>query len=728
MRLRSTSKAIAFGMTIVFLLTALRWLDFTIIQSLRDLAFDQSQRLAPRIYEPAPLRIIDIDQRSLKKLGQWPWPRTQMAEMLSRLGQLGAAVVAFDVLFAEADRMSPKNIMAQQDGYDPSTAAGLQDNDAIFAAQIASQPVVLGFSATAETGTMPKVKAGFAFTGESPLLAPPLLTGAIVPLPALEEAAAGVGDISMNPIGNSTVVRGIPLFFSDGKQLYPSFTMEVLRVAQGASTYIIANAPEREGSISMVRVGNYEVPTTAAGELKIYTSPERPDRYISASALMSDNYAGLRPLIEGHIVLVGTSAAGLLDIRATTLGQNVPGVSLHGQAIEQILTNRFLNRPDWADGLEVVGVAVLGLIVVLLTALVSPWVAVTTGSAVSGAALLASWTAFREQGLLIDPTFPVATAFLTQLAVMSFRFLTTDQERRLIRKAFSQYVSPSVLARAENQPEALLLGGVDREITVMFMDVRDFTTISEGQKPTELVSFLNKLLGDLSNHVMATEGTLDKFIGDSIMAFWNAPVDVAGHTQKAARCALAMRATLRELNNQDAFGLGRPIAIGIGINTGIACVGNMGAENRFNYSAVGDVVNTAARIESTSKDAGFDILVSATAAEKLQDFALLDIGAHALKGKAEHARLFLLLGDAKLAQSPEFQDLRETHENLVAALPSAPAEAAEELCAETIKLANRVLPQELEKFYAKLPGNYGTQHVRPDPVAAGRPLDSAVDR
>jgi adenylate cyclase len=400
-------------------------------------------------------------------------------------------------------------------------------------------------------------------------------------------------------------------------------------------------------------------------------------------------------------VLVGTSSAGLLDIRTTTLGQNVPGVSLHAQAIEQILTKNFLTRPDWADGLEIIAVALLGLAVVLLTALVSPWIAVTTGTAVSLAALLASWLAFRNGGLLIDPTYPVATALLSQFAVMGFRFLTTDQERRHIRKAFSQHVSPAVLARAETQPEAMLLGGVDREITLMFMDIRDFTTISEGMPPTDLVSFLNKLLSGLSRHVMASEGTLDKFIGDSIMAFWNAPVDVANHTAKAARCALAMRDTLREMNDGNAFGLGRPVSIGIGINTGIACVGNMGAESRFNYSAVGDAVNTTARIEAATKELAFDILVSALAAEQLKDFALLDAGSYALKGKSERVRMFLLLGDAILARTPEFQELHKVHAKLLKALPGASVGKAKTLRAEAVKAANSIKP-DLQKFYSRL--------------------------
>ena len=701
MRLRSALKAILVGLAIVALLTELRWADFATLRSVREFAFDQFQRLAPRAYEPAPVRIIDIDERTLKTLGQWPWPRTLVAELSSRLNELGAAVVAFDVLFAEPDRLSPKNIMAQQEGVDPAIVAGLHDNDAVLAAQFAQQPIVLGFATNVDSKVMPKVKAGFAYTGESPLLAPPPLAGATPPLPALEDAAAGIGDISMNAAADSTVVRTISLFRSDGKQLYPSLVMEALRVAQGASTYIIANAPEREGSIAMVRVGDIEVPTTSTGELQIYTSPERADRYVSASEVLSGDAAKLQPLIEGHIVLVGTSSAGLLDIRTTTLGQNVPGVSLHAQAIEQILTKNFLTRPDWADGLEIIAVALLGLAVVLLTALVSPWIAVTTGTAVSLAALLASWLAFRNGGLLIDPTYPVATALLSQFAVMGFRFLTTDQERRHIRKAFGQHVSPAVLARAENQPEAMLLGGVDREITLMFLDIRDFTTISEGMPPTVLVSFLNKLLSGLSRHVMATEGTLDKFIGDSIMAFWNAPVDVANHPAKAAHCALAMRETLREMNDADAFGLGRPVSIGIGINTGIACVGNMGAENRFNYSAVGDAVNTAARIEAASKELAFDILVSAFAAEQLKDFALLDAGSYALKGKSERVRLFLLMGDAKLAQTPEFQKLHEVHAKLLKALPGAPAGNAKTLRAEAIKAAISIKP-DLKKFYDRL--------------------------
>ena len=694
LRIRSVHATIGFGLAIVAALTFLRWTDPIALRDIRDSTFDQYQRLSPRPNEAVPVRIVDIDEKSLKELGQWPWPRTLVAKLLARLGELGAAVVAFDVLFSEPDRMSPKNILAAAPNIDAKLLADLPDNDQIFAAEIARQSVVLGFAAAPNGQDKPGVKAGFAFTGESPLQAPPHLVSATVPLPILAEPADGLGDISMNPEQRTGVVRAIPLFFSDGAQLYPSLTLEALRVAQGASTYILANAPERPNSIGVVKVGAYEIPTTATGALWMYMNPERADRYISASDILTAPAEKLAPLIAGQIVFIGTSAAGLLDIRATPLGKNVPGVSIHAQAVEQILTGRFLSRPDWADGLEVLSVALLGVMVVMLITFLPPWIAVIAGSVVAGGVVLVSWVVFRQAGILLDPVFAVGTALITQFGAIGFRFLVTDSERRRIRRAFGQYVSPSVLARAENQPDGLSLGGIDREVTLMFMDVRNFTTISEGMAPTDLVRFLNKLLSGLSRHVMETEGTLDKFIGDSIMAFWNAPVDVAQHTEKAARCALAMRQTLREMNDSNAFGMDQPIAFGVGLNTGIACVGNMGAESRFNYSAVGDAVNTAARIESASKDIGFDLLISETSARQLPKFALLDAGSHALKGKSEHLRLFLLVGDENLASTAAFQDLRAAHDRLL-------GDPGEPLLAEAITFANAVMP-ELEKFYRKL--------------------------
>ena len=687
-----------FSLLVVAALTFVRWADPGPLRELRYAAFDQFQRLAPREYQPVPVRIVDIDERSLRELGQWPWPRDQIAAIIARLNDYGAAAVAFDILFSQPDRLSPRTVMEHVTGIDAATASRMPDNDELFARQIASQPTVLAIAAVRDGNKVPPPKAGFAYVGENPLPAAMPINAAVVPLPILVEAAQGLGDISMYSDQENTIVRTIPLFLNDGTQLVPSLMMEALRVAQGASTYVVESTPEQPVAMTAAKVGDFEIPTTKTGGFWLYLSEEQRERYVSASDILTAAPDQIRPLIEGNIVFIGTSAAGLLDIRATPLGQNVPGVSLHAQALEQILTGKFLERPDWAEGLEVTMVAAVGVLVAVMVAMFSPSIAILAGLLVSGAFLGLSWYAFRTWGFLIDPVAPILASILAQLATIGFRLLITDRERRHIRRAFGNYVSPAVLARAENQPGALRLGGDDREITMMFMDVREFTTISEGLSSTALVAFLNKLLTGLSRHVIDSEGTLDKFIGDSIMAFWNAPVDVEEHPARAARCALKMRESLREMNDTGVLGIDRKVAIGIGINTGIACVGEIGAENRFNYSAIGDSVNTTARIESMCKEVGFDILVSGATAERLADFALLEAGARSLKGKSTKIALHLLIGDERVAGSNDFLQLKAAHGEFVTALAQENPARIAETASIALKASAKVMPG-LEDHY-----------------------------
>ncbi|MDK1373298.1 MULTISPECIES: adenylate/guanylate cyclase domain-containing protein [unclassified Sinorhizobium] len=671
---RAQQVGVIIGLAIVAALTMLRASDPPLLRLARNLTFDEYQRIKPRTFENMPVRIVDIDEASLRELGQWPWPRDRIAALVDRLSEMGASAIAFDILFAEPDRLSPRNVVRDVGGIDPSLLRQLPDNDEIFAQAIADRPVVLGFGISNEGTYRPPVKAGFAFTGESPLGAPPRLEAATPLRPQLEAKAAGLGHISLNPGATSTVVRAVPLFLSDGEQFYPNLALEALRVAQGASTYVLAAAPDVADTLTDAKIGDFIIPVTAAGELWLYVSPDHAERYVSARHVLAPGGAPpeVRAAIEGSIVFVGTSAAGLQDIRTTALGQNVPGVSLHAQTVEQILSGHFLSRPDWADGLEILSIAAAGTLLVVLTTFVSPAVALACGLAITALALIASWLAFLYGGLLFDPLAPIVSASVTHFAATAFRFLVTDRERRAVRRAFGQYLSPSLLYRIEHTRDALRLGGDDRELTVMFVDVRNFTEISEQMAPTAVVGFLNTLLDALSRHVIANEGTLDKFIGDSIMAFWNAPVDVADHAGKAVRAALGMRETLLRLNADDAFGFGKEqnIAIGVGIHTGIACVGNMGAEAHFNYSAVGDTVNIAARIESSCKDVHFDILVSEETAQALPGHALLEAGMLALKGKSTRTKLFAVVGDEKLGASAEFAELRCLHLKLIDALRS----------------------------------------------------------
>ncbi|RUM96325.1 adenylate/guanylate cyclase domain-containing protein [Pseudaminobacter arsenicus] len=701
---RAQQIGVVIGLVVVAALTWLRANDPEPLKIAREATFDQYQRWAPRAFEPMPVRVVDIDEASLRQFGQWPWPRDRLAALVDALAQMGASSIAFDILFAEPDRLSPRNVVRNVAGIDPGLLRQLPDNDELFAGSIVGNPVVLGFGLSNQGTHKPQVKAGFAFTGESPLAAPPHMRAATPLRPQLEANAAGIGHISLNPRKSSAVVRSVPLLVSDGEQLYPSLALEALRVAQGASTYLVLGAPNTPGTITAVKIGDFVVPTTAAGELWLYVSRDRAERYVSASDILAPGgpSAAVKAAIEDSIVFIGTSAAGLQDIRTTALGQNVPGVSLHAQIVEQILSGRFLSRPDWADGLEILSVAILSGLLVVLTIFVSPAIALAAGLLLTVCALVASWLAFSVEGLLFDPLAPLAAGTVTHFAATSFRFLVTDRERREIRRAFGQYLSPTLLYRIEHTRNALRLGGDDRELTVMFVDVRNFTTMSERLSPTALVGFLNTLLDALSRHVIANEGTLDKFIGDSIMAFWNAPLDVPDHCAKAVRAALAMRETLAELNARDAFGFGpeHKIAIGIGIHTGLACVGNMGAETRFNYSAVGDTVNVTARIESACKEVGFDILVSADAAKALTGHALLDAGALALRGKSDRTNVCAVIGDGQVAAFQEFAELQAIHARLVEALRSR--SAASRKLASAAKFTAARLPVQLHEFYDRI--------------------------
>ncbi|OCP36313.1 CHASE2 domain-containing protein [Ensifer sp. LC163] len=701
---RAQPLGVVIGLAIVLVLTLLRASDPQLLRQARDVTFDEYQRLSPRAYEAMPVKVVDIDEASLRAFGQWPWPRDRLAKLTDRLAEMGASAIAFDILFAEPDRLSPRSVLRDVPELDQSLLERLPDNDEIFATSIVEKPVVLGFGLTNDGSYLPPVKAGFAFTGESPIGAPPRIRAATPLRPQLESNAAGLGHISLNPGGSSAVVRAAPLFLSDGQQLYPSLAMEALRVAQGASTYVLAGAPDLPDTLTAAKIGDFVVPLTASGELWLYVSPDTTERYVSARRILEDDDISpdVSAAIAGSIVFIGTSAAGLQDVRTTALGQNVPGVSLHAQIVEQILSGRYLSRPDWANGLEILVIAIAGCLLVLLTTFVSPVMALACGLAITALGLVASWVAFSYAGLLFDPLAPILAASITHFSATAFRFLVTDRERREVRQAFGRYLSPSLLYRIEHNRNALRLGGDDRELTVMFVDVRNFTEISERMAPTDVVAFLNTLLDALSRHVIANEGTLDKFIGDSIMAFWNAPVDVANHPRKALRAALGMRETLARLNADDAFGFGaaQDIGIGIGIHTGIACVGNMGAETRFNYSAVGDTVNIAARIEAACKEVSFDVLVSEATAQALPGCALLEAGALGLKGKTTRTRLFAVVGDEGVASSPDFGELQRLHSRLVENL-RARASTSRSL-ANAAKLKAAAITPGLVPFYGRI--------------------------
>ena len=668
------------------------------VEQIQHKAFDAFQRAKPRPYEPVPVRIIDIDDESLRRLGQWPWPRTQVAQLVRRLSDLGAAVVAFDAVFAEPDRTSPSRVAELW----PKSAetenlrrqlTRLPDHDRVLAQAISQAAVVLGFALVAEPNdVVPAVKAPFSYGGDGPLLYLDDFRGAVTDLPALEEAAAGNGCFSFLPELDG-MARRAPLIFRRGQTLLPALSAEVLRVAQGASNYAVkSSGASGEGGygqhtgISKIKIGRYVIPTDSKGRVWVYFTEDAPERTVSAWRVFNKGFD--KSIIEGGMVFVGTSAAGLKDMRATPLNPALPGVEMHANVVEQVLLGRFLQRPDWATGAELIYMVLLGcLLLVLLPRLGAAWCALVGGAGMA-AAVGFSWRMFADRGLLIDPVFPCLTILVVYMSSSLINYLKSETERRQVRNAFSRYMHPKLVAELAKHPEKLRLGGETRDMTILFCDIRGFTTISEQFDAHGLTQMINKFLTPMTGIIMDRSGYIDKYIGDCIMAFWNAPLDDPEHARNACQAALAMHQRLAELEGvwkAEAAAEGRkfvPIHIGVGLNTGLCCVGNMGSDQRFNYSVLGDDVNLASRLEGQSKPYGVNTIIGPRTRELVAEFAALELDLIRVKGKTKPVRIFTLLGDARKAQEPGFQRHVQVHDRRLAAYRAQKWDEALALLAE----------------------------------------------
>lgn len=698
--------------TVIAASLALRIWDPSPVARLRSLVFDAYQRVSPRAFDPSlPVRVIDIDEESLKQVGQWPWPRTVLADLVTKLGQNGAAAIGFDMVFPEPDRMSPANTLRFWPNAE--ALAGLRQeieklpsNDQVFAEAIGTAPVVLGFIAAPQGTSIPETKAGFAHGGDDPKLFAPYYPGAAASLKELQDKAQGAGSLNWVP-DQDQIIRRMPMVIRIGDTLYPSFAADMLRLAQGASTYMVKSSGasgekafgEKTGIVK-IRVGDFEIPTEADGQMWIRFTPEAKERYLPAWKVLNGEIG--QDDIEGRILLIGTSAAGLLDLRATPLEASVPGVSLHAQAIEQILQGAFLQRPDFATAAELLYILVIGLLIAILIYRLGALGSAVLGGAAVAAVIGISWYAFDVFGWLVDPIYPAVALTAIYLVGTLVVFLRTERERNRVRHAFSHYMAPALVERLADDPSRLKLGGETRDMTLLFSDVRGFTGISEGLEAEELTRFLNSLFTPLSNIIMEEQGTIDKFMGDAVMAFWNAPLDDMAHPSHACSAALRMMREMETLNErwrEEAEAKGRPfkpVRLGIGLNTGICCVGNLGSETRFDYSVIGDNVNVASRLEGQSKTYDVGTVVGESTTARAPGFAFLELDLLKVKGKTEATRVFALLGDTTLKQSPNFIALAERHGEFLARYRAKDWDAAEALSRECEKLNT----SRLDRFYA----------------------------
>jgi adenylate cyclase len=693
-------------------LVPLRIADPPPIEELRLRTFDLFQVLHPREQTVRPVVIADIDEASLKEVGQWPWPRTVVADLTTRLHDLGAVAVGFDIVFAEPDRMSPAVAAGSFRGLDAETReklAALPSNDTVFADAIKKAGnVIVGQAGAPDPAPRADaemtLRTGFAIRGPDPrpfLVTFPGLLRNVLPI---EQAAAGRGLFSIKP-EHDGIVRRVPVVMQAQDELVPSLTMEMLRVVSRAGAILVRTD---QTGVRAVAVPGLEVPTDGHGQFWVHFNKIDPARYVSAADVLHGRVPADR--IRGRLVLIGTSAVGLLDIKTTPVEPAMPGVEVHAQILENVLTKSALTQPGYAIGAEIVAAVVLGLAIIIAAPMLPAAVVVALGAIMIAGLVGMSWYFFAVHHFLIDFTYPLISCWLIYLVLTFVNYFREQQLRQQIRHAFGFYVSPALVEQLARSPEKLVLGGEERRMTILFSDVRGFTTISEHYKddPQGLTHLMNRFLTPLTDAILERKGTIDKYIGDAIMAFWNAPIDDAEHEAGACDAALEMLARAEALNvelkreAETSGGVYMPLRIGIGLNSGPCVVGNMGSDFKFNYSVLGDTVNLASRLESRTKDYRLSLVIGSRTAEKARaKFATMEIDLIQVKGKKQPELVFTVLGRTEVADDPRCGQLCDLNAQMLAAYRKQHWDEAQSLIDRCRKVANGFGVDGLYDMYAE---------------------------
>jgi adenylate cyclase len=618
--------------------------------------------------------VVDIDEASLAEHGQWPWPRYRLALLLGRLRNAGVAAVGLDIVFAEPDRASPSAITGQlrRDLRLEVTISGLpealNDYDRVLADMLRSGPFVLGYYQDFGRSGGP---AGPATDGVCPL-PPPRLSMAktadampldaclpesrrmVCPLPLLAKAAPAAGFINTLP-DRDNIVRRSPLVLEHLGRLTPSLALATTMEAFGVKNAVLRVTSGGVESLTLASesLGRRVIPLDAGGRILInYRGPGGTFPHISAADVLAGRVNDEH--LRGRIAFIGASAAALRDLRATPLDRAMPGVEVHATIADMIAANDFLTQPDWAVAVELTTLVVMGLLSGALlgfappAALLVPFAALALGSWYGAASLLA------RTGLYVSPLFPLLVLALNFTILTFLKFWREERQKRFLHGAFSRYVAPTVVARIVARPQDLRLTGEERHVTVLFSDVRGFTSLSERLSPTQVSELLNRYFTPLTRIIVERLGTMDKFIGDAVMAFWNAPVDVPGHPGEAVAAALAMIERLKSLNDEFRHDFGLAIESGIGLHCGPARVGNFGSEDLFDYTVIGDTVNLASRLEGLTKYYGVRLLVSgemrrecASAPALADSAAFVAVDRVRVKGKDDPVELFAVFSTAE---------------------------------------------------------------------------------
>jgi len=646
-------------MAVLFILQPgiLRFLDYKI--------YDQHLRRQHTAKTSGVPVIVDIDEKSLAALGQWPWPRYRMALLLEKLRQGGALAVGLDMMLAEPDRTSPALLKRQlkqelRVSVDfMGLPKALEDHDVLLANVLKGKPFVLGYyfsfskaeadqqGRSAPCGIAPAQVAMLSAPG-SPAPEQVLHTayGVVCPLPVLAQAATSMGFFNAAP-DQDGVLRRVALLINYQGKLYPSLALATLMQAAGDPGILLKLNSQGAESLSY---GGAVIPVDRAGQMLVnYRGGKGMFPHISAVDVIKGTADPA--LLNGKIAFIGTSAAGLKDLRATPYTAVYPGVETHATIVDNILAQDFVSIPDYAPAVELALTLFAGVAITLLVCwaramwIVAPLVVMAFGLWEGTAALMV------HQRVYISPLYAFISlaANFGLLTLMKFR--REEKQKRFIHGAFSHYLAPAVIKQIYDAPESLSLQGQEKDVTIMFSDVRGFTTMSEKLTPTQVTDLLHDYLTPMTRVITQEMGTLDKFIGDAIMAFWNAPLDVAEHQKKALGTALRMLEQLETLNAgfQKKFGL--TVRIGVGLHCGRVRVGNMGSADLFDYTIIGDNVNLASRLEGLTKHYGQALIISGAMREACGDaYAYMELDAVRVMGRCEPLAIYTAMAHEQAAE------------------------------------------------------------------------------
>ena len=557
--------------------------------------------------------IIDIGEASIERLGQWPWPRKDLARAIDRIQELGASAVVVPVIMSEADRL----------GGDRDLVNTLSHTNSV----IAQAP-------TTQNKRPDAVRRGVAVIGGEPLEWTFAWPGALSPYKPLADAAAGVGTSVVAPEVDG-VVRRMPLIVAVGDQIYPSLPIEALRVATGQKSYQVKMS---SAGIEKVRIAGQPVVTTDE-HARIWLRWNKNFARYELSEISKKKVD-----LKGKVVVLGLGVEGLGSIIATPQGERWAH-DIQAQTVQTLLDGDSPVRPAFARSVELLAIVLIALVLIFVMPRLPFWAVGAALFVTLGAVIGGSFYAWTQHSQLWDIYLLTFAAVVLYGHALFARFVIEFKQKQQIKKQFGTYLSPALVAKLQKNPEMLQLGGDERELSIMFTDVRGFTTISEhyGKDVQGLTKIMNRYMTAMTKKIIDNNGTLDKYIGDAQMAFWNAPVDEARHAHMAVKTALEMMGSLDAFNAEITAEGVPPFGMGLGINTAAVVVGNMGSDQRFDYTCLGDGVNLASRLEGQSKPYGVKIVLGQRTAELVRDeYSVVELDCIAVKGKTQGVKIYTL--------------------------------------------------------------------------------------